>query len=142
MARYIRSRLKYKARDDDIEMTPIIDVVFLLLIFFVMAASFTVRGLEVQLPAAQSSEPISGRVVTWHLNENGDFFVDDLPVARADAPYTLQRIVESFKKEPGRIVLAAHPKAPVEALIFLVDKVRQTGGEQLLVATDAIEDKP
>lgn len=123
---------------DDVDMTPMIDCVFLLLIFFVMAASFTVRGLDVDLPPAQTSEPVAGRVVKWELTEAGAFLLDGIPVRREDVPYELQKIVKSFRSEPGQIVLAAHPKAPVEALVFLVDRVRQTGGEKLLVATESV----
>ena len=99
----------------DVDMTPMIDVVFLLLIFFVMAASFTVRGLDVELPPAKTSEPVAGRVVKWELTEDGVFRLDGIAVSREEVPFALQRIVRSFRENPGQIILAAHPKAPVEA---------------------------
>lgn len=124
----------------EVDMTPMIDVVFLLLIFFVMAASFTVRGLDVTLPPAKTSEPVAGRVVKWELSEDGTFRLDGIVVPRAEIPYELQRIVRSFRDDPGQLILAAHPQAPVEALVYLVDRVRETGGEKLLVATDSPQD--
>lgn len=73
----------------------------------------------------------------WELTEDGVFRLDGIVVSREEVPFALQRIVRSFRENPGQIILAAHPKAPVEALVFLVDRVRETGGEKLLVATEA-----
>ena len=50
-------------------------------------------------------------------------------------------VVLGFRSRPGRLVLVADPKAPVEGLIFLVDEVRMQGGEKLLIAT-AQPDEP
>ena len=38
------------ARDDEPDLTPLIDMVFILLIFFILAASFAVRGIDLDLP--------------------------------------------------------------------------------------------
>ena len=81
----IRIRSKTDA-DDGLDMTPLIDCVFNLLLFFVLAASFT-------------------------------------------------NLVKTFRSRPGQLVLMAAPKAPVEALVYLVDQVRRQGGEKLMVAT-------
>lgn len=43
------------------DLIPLIDMLFILLIFFVLAAAFAVRGLEVDLPPARSSKALSGR---------------------------------------------------------------------------------
>ena len=132
----ISSRRK---KEDDLDMTPLLDAVFILLIFFILAASFTVRGLDVDLPPAKASQAISGRIVEIELFENGTFQCDGVAVTRADLPYEIQKVVKSFKARPGQLVLKAAPKAPVEALVFLVDTVRQYGGERLLVATSTFQ---
>ena len=51
------------ARDDEPDLTPLIDMVFILLIFFILAASFAVRGIDLDLPPAHSGQALSGRVV-------------------------------------------------------------------------------
>ena len=123
-----------RSSDAGLDMTPLIDTIFILLLFFVLAASFTVRGLDVELPPAQATQAISGRVVEIRLFENGTFEVDEVPVSREDLPYRLHELVKTFRNHPGQLVLLAAPKAPVEALIFLVDQVRRNGGEKLMVA--------
>jgi biopolymer transport protein ExbD len=120
---------------EDMDITPLIDVMFILLIFFVTAAAFTVRGIDLDLPSAHSSRSVSGRVVELQLNADGSVLCDGAPVAREDIRAKIQSIIRRFRAEPGQMVLKAAPDAPVEALIFLVDEVRMQGGERLLIAT-------
>ena len=125
----------------DLDLTPFMDVIFILLIFFIIASAFAVRGLDIDLPSAHSSQALSGRVVEVRLNDDGSFLCEGVPVERSFLRYKLQDIVRGFKKEPGQLVLKASPNAPVEALIFVVDEVRMLGGEKLMVATSRPEEK-
>ena len=134
----LRPRSEHRA---DLDLTPFMDVIFILLIFFIIASAFAVRGLDIDLPSAQSSQALSGRVVEVRLEENGSYLCDGVPVEREFLRYKLQEIVRGFKKEPGQLVLKADPKAPVDALIFVVDEVRMMGGEKLMVATSRPEER-
>lgn len=119
----------------ELDLTPFMDVIFILLLFFIIASAFAVRGLDIDLPPARSSQALSGRVVEIRLNEDGSFLCDGVPVEREFLRYKLQDIVRGFRKTPGQLVLKAAPKAPVDALVFVVDEVRMLGGEKLMVAT-------
>ncbi|HCR12131.1 MAG TPA: biopolymer transporter ExbD [Solidesulfovibrio sp.] len=117
------------------DLTPLIDMMFILLIFFVVAAAFAMRGIDLDLPPAQASRSLSGRMVELRLFQDGSFAFEGVPVARRDIRDKLQALVRGFKAAPGQLVLKAAPEAPVEALLFLVDEVRMQGGEKLLIAT-------
>ena len=134
----LRPRSEHRA---DLDLTPFMDVIFILLIFFIIASAFAVRGLDIDLPSAQSSQALSGRVVEIRLEENGSYLCEGIPVERYFLRYKLQDIVRGFKKEPGQLVLKAAPNAPVDALIFVVDEVRMLGGEKLMVATSRPEER-
>ena len=134
----LRTRSDHRAEPD---LTPFMDVIFILLIFFIIASAFAVRGLDIDLPSAQSSQALSGRVVEIRLEENGSYLCEGVPVERDFLRYKLQDIVRGFKKEPGQLVLKAAPNAPVDALIFVVDEVRMLGGEKLMVATSRPEER-
>lgn len=134
----LRPRSEHRA---ELDLTPFMDVIFILLIFFIIASAFAVRGLDIDLPSAHSSQALSGRVVEVRLNDDGSFLCEGVPVERSFLRYKLQDIVRGFKKEPGQLVLKASPNAPVEALIFVVDEVRMLGGEKLMVATSRPEEK-
>ncbi len=122
-------------REDELDLTPLIDVMFILLLFFIVAAAFAVRGVDLDLPPANETRALSGRVVELRLLADGSFLCEGAPVARGELRMKLQGIVRGFKHAPGQLVLKAAPDAPVEALIFIVDEVRMQGGEKLLVAT-------
>ena len=134
----LRPRSEHRA---DLDLTPFMDVIFILLIFFIIASAFAVRGLDIDLPSAQSSQALSGRVVEIRLEENGSYLCEGVPVERDFLRYKLQEIVRGFKKEPGQLVLKAAPNAPVDALIFVVDEVRMLGGEKLMVATSRPDER-
>ena len=134
----LRPRSERKA---ELDLTPFMDVIFILLIFFIIASAFAVRGLDIDLPSAQSSQALSGRVVEIRLEENGSYLCEGVPVERDFLRYKLQEIVRGFKKEPGQLVLKAAPNAPVDALIFVVDEVRMLGGEKLMVATSCPDER-
>ena len=134
----LRTRSDHRA---ELDLTPFMDVIFILLIFFIIASAFAVRGLDIDLPSAQSSQALSGRVVEIRLEENGNYLCEGVPVERDFLRYKLQDIVRGFKKEPGQLVLKAAPNAPVDALIFVVDEVRMLGGEKLMVATSRPEER-
>lgn len=134
----LRPRSEHRA---ELDLTPFMDVIFILLIFFIIASAFAVRGLDIDLPSAQSSQALSGRVVEVRLEKNGSYLCDGVPVERDFLRYKLQDIVRGFKKEPGQLVLKADPAAPVDALIFVVDEVRMLGGKKLMVATSRPEER-
>ena len=134
----LRPRSEHRA---ELDLTPFMDVIFILLIFFIIASAFAVRGLDIDLPSAQSSQALSGRVVEVRLEKNGSYLCDGVPRERDFLRYKLQDIVRGFKKEPGQLVLKADPAAPVDALIFVVDEVRMLGGEKLMVATSRPEER-
>ena len=66
----LRPRSEHKA---ELDLTPFMDVIFILLIFFIIASAFAVRGLDIDLPSAHSSQALSGRVVEVRLKDDGSF---------------------------------------------------------------------
>lgn len=127
------------AESDSLDLTPLLDVIFILLIFFVLAAAFTLRGFDLDLPPAQTGEPIAGREVEIRLMQDGTIFCEGVPLSPYDLNSRIQQIVCDFASNPGQIVVKSHPQAPVEALIIIVDTVRAQGGEKILVATSGQE---
>ena len=66
----------------DINITPLIDMVFLLLIFFLLTSSFIIdRGIKINLPKAISSETSHDKRITVAINSSGAIYVDQEPVS-------------------------------------------------------------
>ena len=119
-------------REDSSDLTSLIDVVFILLILFILAASFAVHSIDFDLPPAKTSKALAGHVVEIRLNKDGSFLCDGIPTKKDER---LASVIIQFKARPGQIVLMADPQAPAGEMIYLVDAVRQHGGEKLHVAT-------
>ncbi len=134
--------LKNNDESESLDITPLIDVVFILLIFFIIASAFAVRGLDMNVPAAKSSRIISGRTVEIRLDEFGNIFAENVALDKEELKYFIQKTSHGFVEFPGQMVLKAHPKAPAESLIYVVDEVKKQSVEKIIIATsDPKDDK-
>ena len=64
----------------EINVTPLVDVMLVLLIIFMVSAPMLTRGIEIGLPQAVSGEPIEEQRVTIQVDKSGQFFVAGKPV--------------------------------------------------------------
>ncbi len=119
---------------DEVDLTSLIDVVFILLIFFILAASFAVHSIDFNLPQAKTANALAGHVIEIRLLKDGSFLCDGIVTKEEELDYRLANIIMQLKEHPGQIVLVTDKDAPAGKLIYLVDAVRQHGGEKLHVA--------
>ncbi|NJB66475.1 biopolymer transport protein ExbD [Desulfobaculum xiamenense] len=126
-------RLPQQARPD---LTPLLDVVFILLIFFVVSAVFTARGMNVDLPEAESSRPVSGRSLEIDLAADGGIRCAGESTTLRELGYTLRTMAEDrTNPRPARILLRAAPDAHTGLFVSVMDLVRLNGFENLVIAT-------
>jgi biopolymer transport protein ExbD len=120
------------------DITPLLDVVFILLIFFIIAAAFAVRGMEVDLPAVKNSRPLSGQIIELRLDEDGRLSCEGQTLTPETLGEYLHYRAETDRlagSQPRSLVLRAAAKAPVSALVRIIDVVRSLGGDKLVIAT-------
>lgn len=111
-----------------LEMAPLIDVVFLLLTFFVFAMLLMVRAqvLDVTLPQFGSGQPAQETAaVTITLNAAGEVFVDEAPTARDQLIAALQAKLEA--QPDAKITLAADTACPSGELLRVIDQLSKSG---------------
>jgi biopolymer transport protein ExbD len=116
-----------KSRSPRIEMLPLIDVVFLLLVVFIYAMlSMAVhRGMPVALPTSTTAQPDTHAVVAVTVTADGDIFVDQKPVALEDLKMALERLAAD---DMGTgVLLFADRQLPYQALFRVLDQVRRAG---------------
>ncbi|WP_192622826.1 ExbD/TolR family protein [Desulfomicrobium macestii] len=118
------------------DITPLLDVVFILLIFFVISAVFTARGMDMELPDAETAHPVSGKSLEIELKSDGSLSCDGTPATMRDLSFILDRAaVLAPASQPGRILLKASPDAEVAPFVEIVDMVRKHGFNNLIVGT-------
>ncbi len=110
-----------------IEMLPLIDIVFLLLVFFIyaMLSMALHRGLPVRLPVSSTSELDRRLLLSVTVREEGDVFVDRVPVARGDLTRVLSRRIQQAE-DPG-VLLFADRRVSYQRLFDVLDRIRRAG---------------
>lgn len=120
-----------------INLTPLIDVVFLLLIFFMVSTTFdTTSELKIRLPEAsqtQTSEAV--RKINLLIDAKGNFYVNSRELTNnrsATLRAALERVMDD-RKLP--VVIQSDAASPVQSLVTAMDVVGQLGLPQVSVAT-------
>jgi biopolymer transport protein ExbD/biopolymer transport protein TolR len=119
----------------EINVTSLVDVAFVLLIIFMIAAPIMQGGVDVELPkvAARPLNAKQGLVVS--VNRQGRIFVDETPVSYRDFQSTFRAIVATRK--PDAVYLRADKGVPYGEVIRVLAVIRTTGVQNVgLVAED------
>ena len=110
-----------------IEMLPLIDIVFLLLVFFIYAMlSMAVhRGLPIQLPTSSSVKIDKSLVLSVTVKADGTIFIDKEKIAPKKLTKALQMKAKG-EKEPG-VLLFADRSLAYQKLFHVLDQIRNSG---------------
>ncbi len=114
-----------------IEMLPLIDVVFLLLVFFIYAMlSMAVhRGLPVTLPTSTTAKIEKPLLLSVTVKSDGALYVDEEEVSLESLKEALQRKTHGGN-EPGVLLFAAKD-LPYQNLFNVLDEIRMAGIERI-----------
>jgi len=129
-------QLRSKKRPDYmVDITPLVDVVFLMLIFFMVSTSFKVASaLKLELPTSHSQEQIQELdEVVVSVNPDGQLYVQNEAVSDADLR---RRILNATKGDPNkRIVLRADANAKHKRVVLVLDVLREMGMGKVAIST-------
>ncbi len=130
-----------RQRNALVDMTPLIDVVFLLLIFFMVSTTFDKQTqLKVDLPEASAipEEQKEQKVIEVVVDSKGRFYIDDRELVTHDVE-TLKRALKKLAE--GRVDLpvrvTSDRQAPFQAVIMVMDAAGQLGMSRLSFLTRA-----
>lgn len=119
----------------DINLTPLIDVVFLLLIFFMVSTTFQKETrIEIQLPEADTAteQPQPEDKLEIVIDQGGRFFLNDREVVDTQAATlkgAITRVVDDNFEIP--VMIRADGQAPYQAVITAMDVLSQLGMNQM-----------
>lgn len=122
----------------DVNITPLIDVVFLLLIFFMVSTTFDRESeIEIMLPEATASAKITDEfVLQVTIDEEGTFYINQKRVINTQLETLMKAMQEvaGDRKDPP-IILSADAKTPHQAVVTVMDAARRLGFVHLNFAT-------
>lgn len=133
-------RIRDHRKDDEpeINLVPLIDVILVLIIFFVVTATFDARSvLKLHLPKATGEAATeTTRTLSVLINADGRYFVDDREVLRDDIESLKTTIAEVAGPDRNRaVLLRADARTPFQAVITAQDALGQLGFRTILQAT-------
>ena len=131
--------MRRRSRENDeaeINITPMLDIVFIMLIFFIVTTSFVKeKGLEVSRPSNSPPKEIvkkKGPIVV-KIDANGNVSMKGRMLERRAVEANLER--EKAEKPDSPLIIAAHPDADTEALVIILDAAEAVGVASVSVAT-------
>ena len=132
----VRIRPRRAAAGDDeqvIDIAPLIDIVFIMLIFFIVTASFVKEsGLEVERPQAQTASPNAQVSVLVGISEDHGIWINHQPVdLRAVRAHILRLHAENPQ---GGVVIQADRNSRNEVLVQVMDQIRLAGVRNIAIA--------
>ena len=131
----MRSNRRRKSEESEVNMTPMLDVVFIMLIFFIVTASFVKEaGVDVNRPPAMTAISKDKGNILIAITESGQIWID----RRQVDPRSLRANIERLHGEnpQGAIVIQADKNSQNHLLVSVMDAAKAAGVNQIAVATE------
>lgn len=123
---------------DEINLTPMLDVVFIMLIFFIVTASFLREaGLDVNRPDGGATPPVENQVILIRISEHSDIWMNGRHIDPRALRANIQR--EYAGNPEAKVVIQAHARSATRALVQAMDASRQAGIYDIAVAADQVD---
>lgn len=124
-----------KSQETSVDMSPLIDMVFILLIFFMVSATF-VKDMKLDLnrPGASSASKASSKVIRVYIDNIGETYVDGQPVKTWAIQGKLRDMLRASTEKS--VLVVTDETVAVEKLIDVVDQCRLSGAKDVAVATE------
>ena len=124
-----------KRNHQHINLTPLVDVVFLLLLFFMLTSHFVAAPtIKIALPDSKTSEPEVKEEVVITVAKDGVLFLDKDPIMLTGLQYSLQEKLKKMKKPSVRI--KADREAMLGVVVNVVDEIRLSGAGAFSIETE------
>jgi biopolymer transport protein TolR len=120
----------------DINMTPMIDVMLVLLIIFMVAAPMLTTGVDVNLPESTTGKSLESEAITVSLARDGRLQMDEKFVAEAVLKRMLREKAAQGRKRP--VLVRADHNIPYGRVIAVVDAIREAGFTQVGFVTQGV----
>ncbi len=130
-----RSAFGAKEEESSIDLTPMLDVVFIMLIFFIVTASFVKEaGIDVSRPLAITLDKIPDANILIAISAADEIWIDKNKIE----PRFVKPAIEKLRAEnpKGSIVIQADERSTNEMLTVVMEAAKQAGVKNVAISTD------
>ena len=125
--------IHFDEEENEINLTPMLDVVFIMLIFFIVTASFIKEaGIDVDRPDAPTAESQDDAAILIAISANDEIWID----RRQTEPNAVRGMIERLHAEnpKGSIVIQADEESTNEMLVIVMEAAKQAGVSNVAIA--------
>jgi biopolymer transport protein ExbD len=117
-----------------INLTPLIDVLFILIIFFTVSSTFMEQpGIELKLPEAESSQSHTAQKVIVYVDKDQNLFLNDDPVTIDNLAKSVESLISA--QTDKSVILNADKEVAHGIIIEIMDRLRKQGIYKIVVST-------
>jgi biopolymer transport protein ExbD len=129
------TRIKRQRYQVNIPLTSLIDVVFLLLIYFLLTTNFMVdEGIKIKLPQAKASAPQVEKEITIYIDGEGRAFLENRELSLGQLYDRLKEMIGD--KKDKLVVIKADRSVILNKAVKVMDVVKASGAARLVLATE------
>lgn len=132
----MHARLKQRLEQQtnhQIDMSPLLDVVFILLIFFIVTTVFVREsGVDVDKPQSVSASRLEQQVIFIAITDNQQVYFDGSQIGVAGVRSSVEQML---KQQQRPVVIQADKTVPTELLVQVIDEAKLAGAAQVNLAT-------
>jgi biopolymer transport protein ExbD len=124
-----------ESEDSSIDMTPMLDIVFIMLIFFIVTTSFVKEsGIDIHKPIAKSSQKKDKTTnILVAITSNEEIWIDKREVDLRALRANIQKLVEN--KDETTVIIQADTMAKTGILVAVMDQIKMAGIQNISIAT-------
>ena len=129
-------RREQKSNEAAVDLTPMIDMTFILLIFFMVSTTF-VKDMKIDIdrPGAQTQSVASTKAVRLYIDKQGEVFLEGEPVRTWVIQSRVRDLIKGMTQKS--VLVVTDESVPSQKLIEVIDQARLAGAEDVGVATVA-----
>jgi len=119
--------------ESEINLTPMLDIVFIMLIFFIVTATFIKEaGIEVNRPDAQTAKPQQRASILIAISDRNEIWINRRRIDLGSVRANVERL--HAENPQGSVVIQADKESKTDMLISVMDAVRQAGVFNISIA--------
>lgn len=124
-------------KEPRIMIIPMIDIIFFLLVFFMMSMLTMVvqRSIDLNLPQTATAKIVVKETLPVSITAGGDIYVEQEKIARSDFRRRME--IEKARNPEVAVVLRADAKSEHEGFVFVLDQLKSVGINRVGIATES-----
>jgi len=138
----MKRKVREPIGESEMQLTPLIDCIFLLLIFFMVTTVFIdVKGLQIDLPggADAQDEEQQKKDINIQVSASGEYTVVGEPISASELAMAISGAMEEFNNK--NIIIHGDPEAEHRYIVYAMDMAQGQGAEGMAFAIEQSEDE-